>query len=171
MAESLTRSSRKWNPALVVGIDPDLSRTGIAIYDTASKKLIDCRSIKFMEVVKVVLSLPLETTLVRVEAGWLVRKSNWHSRKTMKVLEKKGITGERASNIAQRQAKNVGENHAIGKIIAETLTDAGFNVELIPPAGYSQFFDNNLFFKRQTGYPGRTNKDARAAAAMCWKYK
>ena len=76
-----------------------------------------------------------------------------------------------AARIAEKQAKNVGENHAIGKLIEEFLKVEGIPYELVRPFGATNMFKDVPTFQRTTGWKGRTHNDARSAAAICWEVK
>ncbi|HEY4714284.1 MAG TPA: hypothetical protein VIH30_08625 [Aquirhabdus sp.] len=93
---------------------------------------------------------------VVVEAGWLNKKSNFHGR-----------TGQTKA-VGERIAKNVGENHAAGKLIAEMAESMGLVVQLVRPTSKKL---NSEQFKQLTGIVGRTNQEQRDAGVLCWGMK
>ena len=159
----------------IIGIDPDVYKNGLAIFDTSSGQLVECTAMDYDKLVETLVPYKLNS-LIRLESGWTVKKSNWKQRsdRAFMGLLASGVpretAKERASLIAQRQSKNVGENHGSGKIILNHLTNNGYEFELVKPCGASSFFKDNDFFKKQTGWSKRTNNDARSAAALCYKY-
>ena len=134
-----------------IGIDPDVEKSGFAYM--VNGKLIALCNLPFFR-----LCTELETCaqgtsdlfLVTIEAGWLIKKSNWHP------AQGKGIR--------DKIAKNVGENHAAGKLIARWCYERDIPYELIPPRGKVK----SARFKRLTGWDGRTNQDMRDAAMLIW---
>lgn len=160
----------------IIGVDPDLYKSGFAVYDTERMELVECASYEYEDLIEKLLVYKGLHSLIRLEAGWLVKKSNWQSRQAISynALKQSGLNPDAAWNksciIAQRQSKNVGENHASGKLIQRHLEKHGYQFELVKPCGASSFFKDTVFFKKQTGWSKRTNNDARSAAALCYKY-
>ena len=132
----------------IIGIDPDLHKSGLAIYDTNKKSLVTCEAAEMWYLFECLYIYNDLSVLIRLE--YPSNTNTWH----------RGGKGA---------ALNVGKNQAVAIIIKEFLDSIGANYELIAPAGYSKLFDNEETFKRTTGWILRTNKDARAAAAMCWR--
>jgi hypothetical protein len=137
----------------IIGIDPDLHKSGFAVYDRKDKKLTECTSLYMWQVFECLQDccqeLPKEQFFVRLE--YPKNTNNYHG-------------GGRGSSV------NLGKNQAVAIILKEFLIAKGIRHELIFPAGYSNTFKDEKFFKKTTGYDERTNCDARAAAAMCFKY-
>ncbi len=146
-------------PKWVIGIDPDCDRNGIAVYNTMIKELEDVKALSFIDLMQYIESfmenIGEDSYLIRLEAGWLCKKSNWH-----------GQTGV----VAQRISKNVGANHEVGRQIEKYLISKSFNYELIKPIGYSKLFIDAKVFKSVTKWEGITNGDSRSACAMVWGY-
>lgn len=153
-----------------IGIDPDLTKSGYAVYDTEEKKLVACETLTFSGLqfkLKRMHRHPNTSCFVRLEAGWLIKKSNW---RTAKMLGEK-FSPITAARIAEKQAKNVGENHAIGKLIEEFLKAEGIPYELVKPFGATSMFKDVPTFQRTTGWTRRTHNDGRSAAAICWEVR
>ena len=153
----------KTNARYIVGIDPDLTKSGFAVYDRVEKRLVECTTVSFTGV-QWLIEKKYPGCFVRLEAGWLIAKSNWHLSRALGA-KYSPITAQR---IAERQAKNVGENHAVGKLLNEWLTEKKIPFELVKPFGATTFFKDRKVFKATTGWEARTHNDGRTAAAICW---
>ncbi len=68
----------------------------------------------------------------------------------------------------ERIGKNVGANHEAGRKIEEMLQYLKIPYELIQPRNNKINAD---FFRRITGYPGKTNQDMRDSAMLIWDRK
>lgn len=137
----------------IIGCDPDLYKSGFAVYDRKDKKLTECTSLYMWQLFDCLQDccqeLKKEDFIVRLE--YPKNTNTYH-------LGGKGA------------ALSVGKNQAVAIIIKEFLIAKGINHELVFPAGFSLTFKDEKFFKMQTGFTDRTNNDGRAAAAMIWKY-
>lgn len=105
---------------IYIGIDPDLTKSGIAVWHKEDKQL-DLKLWTFYELI-CTLQLWLNEKRnfeVIVEAGWLNKKSNFR--------------GTQNKAIGERIAKNVGENHATGKIIEQACQELGIAYRLVKP--------------------------------------
>ncbi|GAB3164563.1 hypothetical protein [Telluribacter humicola] len=103
----------------VGAIDPDLHMPGVAIWDRILKKWLCHQSISNDEVLGFLHQNYKRSELVIfLEAGWVHSKANF-----------RGGFGTDAHTIA----KNVGENHAMGKFLSGQLKKAGFQVVEIAP--------------------------------------
>ena len=137
-----------------VGIDPDINKSGFAI--TIDGALVRVEARTFFDLCDMLNSAKNiardvgAMLMVTIEAGWLIKKSNWHP--------------AQGRGIRDRIAKNVGENHAAGKLIARWCNEAGIPHELIPPRGKVK----SARFKRLTGWNKRTNQDMRDAVMLIW---
>ena len=109
----------------IIGIDPDLVKSGLAVYSKKTNRLILTLA-SFPDLIKSISSFNPKDTIVYVEAGWLNNKSNYRPRNN-------SMPAHIDSLIRERTAKNVGENHAVGKIIFEYLTNLGYLCELVRP--------------------------------------
>lgn len=135
--------------SLIIGIDPDLDASGVATLKNGQIEKLEC--LDFPKVIEFIhLQKPLIKKVV-IEAGWLNAKSNWHQAKTIQVAAKIG--------------KNVGENHATGKILAQMIEAMGVSVQLVRPTSSKL---NAEQFKRLTGFAGMTNPEKRDAGVLIW---
>ena len=103
---------------LTIGIDPDLTLSGVATYNKETRELT-VQKLSFFKLLEYLQQNREQIFRVRIEAGWLVNKSNYHKQQGYKQRE--------------RIAKNVGENHAIGKMIAEMCQYLELDFELRKP--------------------------------------
>ena len=137
-----------------IGIDPDINKSGLAI--TMNGALVRVEARTFFDLCEMLNSAkntardvgaPL---MVTIEAGWLIKKQNWHP--------------AQGRGVRDKIAKNIGENHAAGKLIARWCDEAGIPYELVPPRGKVK----SARFKRLTGWNKRANQDMRDAAMLIW---
>jgi hypothetical protein len=151
----------------IIGIDPDIINSGIAILNTSNKE-IELYSKRFplaIELLKLFCEKHLNicssrpNLMIVVEAGWKVKKSNYH--------KINGIPGEKIS-------KDVGSNHIAGKLIIEMLEYYKIPVvEHYPlkklwkgPKGKITHEEISNFMK----FPKRSNQEVRDAALLAWCY-
>lgn len=137
-----------------VGIDPDINKSGFAI--TIDGALVRVEALTFFNLCETLNSSrdiakdAGALLAVTIEAGWLIKKQNWHP--------------AQGRGVRDKIAKNIGENHAAGKLIARWCDEAGIPYELIPPRGKVK----SARFKRLTGWNKRANQDMRDAAMLIW---
>ena len=141
-----------------IGIDPDLKKSGVAIIyiepfkTQAIQTLENLEFFKLLKLLKTTIDThTFQNVTVFVEAGWLNKKSNYHS-----AFNKE---------IAGRIGKNVGENHAVGKLIEEYCIHNQITYKLVKPT--TKKWDAKLF-KQITKWDGRTNAETRDAVRTAW---
>lgn len=120
---------------IYIGIDPDLIKNGVATWHSDTKNL-ELELKTFYDLMQFLHAMPL-TGLgfeVIIEAGWLNKPSNF--RKTQN------------KSIGERIAKNVGENHAVGKLIEQACLELGITYKLVRPTKSKV---NKTFFFKLTG--------------------
>lgn len=103
---------------LIIGVDGDVDRNGIAIWDK-EKQSLELQSLTFFKLFDYLKAEKENIKIVKIEAGWLNQKSNFHFAKN------KGIS--------DRISKNVGENHATGKKIIEMCQYLEIEYKLVKP--------------------------------------
>lgn len=91
---------------IYIGIDPDVSKSGFAVWNTETKKFEVVTAMPFFDLLDELITYSTNCHVI-LEAGWLNKKSNYHFSKS--------------HAIGQRIAKNVGSNHQVGKLIEEYL--------------------------------------------------
>lgn len=138
-------------PEIIIGIDPDVDKSGFAIFLTDNQQLIlsqfDLQDL-FNQFLKYQ-HTHQDKILVRLEAGHKV-KSTWH----------KGGIG---------MAKRVGSNNEIGRQIEKFLIKNGIQHELVKPFGGSKV--NHETFCKITGWDikKKTNPETRVAGLLAFK--
>lgn len=156
------RRKRKYD--IVIGIDPDTDKSGVAFLKPATRQLEVTRLAfplltDYLQELRRKCEETGETALVVVEAGWMVAKSNYH-----------GTSGHRAEKIA----RNVGANHETGKKIVEMCKHYGLEVvEHAPLRKCWKGADGKITHEELasfTGLSGRTNQDERDAALLAWYF-
>lgn len=149
---------------IVIGIDPDSERSGLAVLDVRSRKM-RVAALPFPELMDALRSAKesaeAEGRSVRVviEAGYM-RKGNWHLR-----------AGDTRASAAAK-GRNVGMNHQTGALICEMCRHFGLRVsEASPLPKLWKGRDRKITHSELasfTGVSGRTNQDGRDAALLAW---
>ncbi len=137
---------------MIIGIDPDLEKSGVAILGDS----LELKNLTFAETLELFKSHQDQIKKVVIESGWENKKSNFHHR-----------IGQRKS-VGERIAKNVGENHATGKLLVEMAKYYGLVVHLVKPSRSKVKAED---FNRLTGWQGRTNQEQRDAALLIFGMK
>ena len=137
---------------MIIGIDPDLIKSGVAIITDK----MTLHNLTFPQLMQLFSDNKEQIKKVVIEAGWLNAKSNFHAR-----------YGQ-SKSAGERIAKNVGENHATGKLIAEMAEYYGLNVVLVKPTKKKYTAEE---FNRLTGWVGRSNQEQRDAGALVYGMK
>ncbi|MGQ1234088.1 hypothetical protein ACT43E_08155 [Acinetobacter baumannii] len=135
---------------IIIGIDPDLEKSGVAVLKDGLLRLDNMRFYDLTQYFEVNKD---QIKKVVIEAGWLNKKSNLHGR-----------IGQ-SKRAGERIAKNVGENHATGKLIAEMAQSFGLPIVLVKPTKTKL---NAEQFSKITGWQGRTNQEQRDAGMLIW---
>lgn len=140
----------------IVAIDPDLNASGVAAWNTKTREWIIAKAVSIENILSELSGLPPTETTIYLEAGWLIRKANL-----------------RAGNYreAQAKARNVGENHATGKLICKLLKAAGYSVIEFKPLRKGAFKTlygswsetGRMYVQKESGLSQRMNDDVRDA--------
>jgi hypothetical protein len=106
--------------SVIIGIDPDIDKSGIAIIDNRDKtpRLVEMSIWSLARIADY--NLQGRPAVFVVEAGWL-NKTVWHGAGKLGVLP------------AMEVARRVGENHGFGKALVQLLKGMGFKVVLARP--------------------------------------
>lgn len=147
----------------IAGLDPDISKNAIAIWDRQDSKWIDVRGVPFEDMLHYFSFLPnthaainRENTVIYVEAGWKNQITNFH----------RGYK----SNASEKIAMNIGMNHAVSMLTARVLKSAGWEVVEIAPVGKAKGWIKNskgwtkqgrAYVDERSGYKGKINDDLR----------
>lgn len=149
----------------IIAIDPDNDKSGVAFLKPKTRQL-EVTNLTFpllldyLQHVKGVHDETKESLIVVVEAGWMVKKSNFHD-----------AQGHRAEKIA----KDVGANHETGRKIVEMCRHYGIKVlEHAPLVKCWKGRDGKITHEELVAFTGlmggRTNQDARDAALLAWVF-
>jgi hypothetical protein len=147
----------------VIGIDPDVDKSGVAYLRTSTRQL-EVSSLTFPRLMDYLQFAARkrdekkETLIVVVEAGWLNTISNYHTD---------------AGRRGQRIAKNVGANHQVGKIIVQMCERHDIPVEIVKPLKKMwKGKDGKITQKEIQAFTGlsKTNQEGRDAALIAWTY-
>lgn len=151
----MTSLPKKGSVSNVVAIDPDLHASGVAAWSNRNNQWIFAKKVAIENILNEFKDLPAADTVIYVEAGWLIGKSNF-----------------RGGNyrVSQAMARKVGENHATGKIISKILGAAGYNVIEFTPLKKGIFKNANGWteigrrhVENSSGLSHRMNDDVRDA--------
>jgi len=150
----------------IIGIDPDVDKSGCAFLETKTKRL-ETTSLTFPLLLDYLIqekknAEQCETSIiVIVEAGWL-NKSNWHLRNN---------DGKR---VAAAKGNSTGRNHEVGRKIIECAKHYGFEVfEQRPLKKAWKGKDGKITHEELqyfTGIMGQTNQESRDAALIAWNH-
>lgn len=134
---------------IYIGIDPDVDLCGIACWDAETKSFDYIKKMGFWDIIEEIKLWNIPLHLV-IEAGWLIKKSNFHTHP------------KQGKRVGERIAKNVGSNHQIGKLLYEYCNRKKITVTLVKPQGKIKAET----FKNLTKWQTRTNQDMRDAAML-----
>jgi len=137
-----------------IGIDPDLKKSGFAVWHKRIKTL-ELSVENFFDATVMIHSYheaPNVKLIVFIEAGWLNKKSNYRP----------GLTPAVRENIA----KKVGQNHAVGQLFVEFCEINEINFRTVKPT--MSKIDAKTF-NRITGYKGFSNQEKRDAGMLAIK--
>lgn len=164
------RAKKQPKPDVVIGIDPDAEKNGVAIYDTTTG-LVETTSLTFPDTLDYLRYAQSQakaggrTLKVYIEAGWL-NKTHWH------------VAYSDSRQAAAAKGNAVGRNHETGRKIAEMCQHWEIPHELVKPLPL-KIGGVNLWkgkegkitaeeLQAKTGIRGRTNQEARDAALIAW---
>lgn len=127
-----------------IGIDPDLIESGVAVWDSELKQFDFIKRMAFWEVIEEIecWNIPVE---VVIEAGWLNKPKNFHDKKLIvsasNAANKLKLTGAGRETFinnylkktGERVSANVGENHAVGKLLEQYCQANKIRYRLVKP--------------------------------------
>ena len=148
----------------VIGIDPDVERSGYACIDMETKKVtVDTATLPvLLQTIEIMQSTALASDkrlTVFVEAGWL-RESNWH------------LNFRDSKQTAAAKGRAAGRNHQRGMDICELLSYSGISVVQVPPlTKIWHGKDRKITHEELCSIMGpvkHTNQEGRDAALLAW---
>lgn len=151
----------------IIGIDPDVDKSGFALLDVASRSMMAVDAFDFAHIA--IKELPLIAEKVKtsgkniavvVEASWMI-SGNWH------------LTHKGRKEYAAATGYKVGCNHQVGKLIVEMCKAYGIPVvEHIPLHKCWSGKDGKITHYELTQFcpvdKTRTNQEMRDAALLAW---
>ncbi|MFW1748889.1 hypothetical protein ACG9XW_22220 [Acinetobacter guillouiae] len=135
---------------LIIGIDPDLEKSGVAVLGQS----FELKNLTFAETVELFRSHQDQIKKVVIEAGWMNKKSNFR--------------GGHSKRVSEQISRRVGLNHATGILLVEMAKSFGLAVVEVRPTKTKK---NSEEFNRITGWQGRTNQEQRDAGMLIWGMK
>ena len=157
-------------PDIIIGIDPDLDKSGIAQLRVAEKDL-ELLSSSFPELIDYLQRMAdyqhrtAGRVVVVVEDSWSI-SYNWKAKRE---------GSERGMANMLKIAENVGRCHAVGMKIVECARRFGLEVvEQLPLKKIWKGRDGKITHDELSafvpGLPSRTNQDERDAALLAWNH-
>lgn len=146
---------------LIIGIDSDVDKNGVAIYNQDNGNFEVC-SLSFFGLFDYLKDMDFHVKLVVIEAGWM-NAGNYH--------KKSKFTAANNANIGQR----VGANFEVSKKIAEMCGYLQIPYkEINPLLKHWKGPDKKITskeFNNVSGITCRTNQEERDAGLICLAYK
>jgi hypothetical protein len=136
------------NKNILIGIDPDTEKSGVAIkYDG-----LQLYNMTFFQLYDFLFNFKMENVKVYIECGFL-NGGNRH----------KVLGGSLALN--SKIGERIGANHEIAKKICEMCEYLKIEFIQVRP---TKTKSNSDYFKKITGYNKRTNQEQRDACLLIW---
>ncbi len=151
---------------LIAGIDPDIDKSGLAIWSRKDRKYTVLKVLPFAELQETLCSYdPAELSVV-VEAAWLNGDIMYrhHEKNLPKDFNKWTIEGRYAYMF--KRGTDVGRNFAVGQTLVHYLKANGYDVEERKPE--SKKWDSATF-QSLTKLKIRTNQEVRDAAKLVFQ--
>lgn len=158
----------------IVGLDPDVLKIGFSSYNKETKEL-QYSAINFFDLQRWLIENKSEITQVKIEAGWKISKSDFHS-----TIPKKRYYSHaevlKYSNISATIGKKVGANHEVGRKIEQLCIDLEIPYKLSLPltkrwkgAGGKITHEEIVKLLKPLGIemPKKSNSDVRDAILIC----
>lgn len=146
---------------LILGIDPDTDKSGICTYwKENGQRRFKLYSLTFFELFDYLIANKHEIKIVIVEAGWLVKKSNYREKYSK-------------TNVSTKIGKDVGSNHEAGRKIVEMCDYLEIPCTAVRPLKKSwKGTDGKITHKEFINLTGtdlkRTNQEERDSLLLVW---
>lgn len=157
---------------VVIGIDPDVEKSGCAYLEVATRRL-EISTLTFPDLLDYLRYVQRQTEVAQknfrviIEAGWL-NKAHWH------------LAPKDTKTVAAAKGNSAGRNHETGRKIAEMCKHWQMPYELVKPLALKvggvnlwQGKDGKITQEELsafTGITGRTNQEGRDAALIAWEW-
>lgn len=151
---------------VIVGIDPDVDKNGVAYLECDSKKLEVSELtfpllLDYLRFVKRQSEVSGKNFRVVVEAGWL-NKGNWH------------ISPKDTKAVAAAKGNHTGRNHETGRKIVEMCKHWEMDVDEVKPLAKCWSGKDKKITHQElasfTGLMQHTQQEGRDAALLAWVY-
>ncbi len=140
---------------LYIGIDPDVDKSGFAVWNKPAQKFESIEALGLAEIMSFFQVMKISIEIVVIEAGYM-NKGNRHTFKGQSVAA------------AAKTGENVGRNHQRGMDIVEILEWMRIPYRLQKPITPNKWKDDAAYFKTITGWHGKTNPEKRDAAMLVY---
>ena len=151
---------------VIIGIDPDAEKSGVAILERATRRLT-LKTLAFADLLECLqyerqrATVQEKQLVVVIEAGWL-NTGNWHLHYTYSIQKAAAI------------GRSTGMNHQTGILLTEVCKFWRLRCELQKPLvkcwkGKDRKITHDEL-AAFTGVTGRTNQEERDAALLAWHY-
>jgi len=143
---------------LVVGIDPDIEASGVAVYDCSLRAFVLCTTMSLPDLAAWLSEVPVSDTLVVLEESSLSTK-NWH------------ISPRDSIYVAAAKGRSVGLCHATARHISEFCNK--FGIGYIAKTPLKLNWKNGKASHEEVasilpGCPKKTNQEVRDAMLLAW---
>lgn len=141
----------------LLGVDPDVSKSGVCLWDRKEKSILLLTTMTFPKLLDYFLELKEKhgkELRVSIEAGWL-NKSNWHR------------SVGKSSNYNAKIGERTGANFEVGKKLFEMCEHYGIDAILVKPTRKKLDAEQ---FKWVTGYDKRINQECRDACMLVFGF-
>ena len=156
-------------PKYIIGIDPDINKSGVAILDVNAKMFYPVQALTFMELatklsmIKVDHEFPItkDNCIVVIEDS--DNRTNWH------------LEGKHTPRVAAAIGHNTGMCHAVQRLIEEAADWFGFKIALQRPFKKTWMGRDGKITQEEIRQfiptlPERMNQECRDAALLAWCY-
>jgi len=147
-----------------IGIDPDLKKSGLAVWSKKLKKHTYIKSLESHKLIQNLSQIKPGEAVFFIDAGWL--NGGFHHRVGFPDDFNKWPRKSQEAYLVECGVR-VGENFGVGKFIYSFLLPVHGEdfVQLVRPVSQKW---SAADLKRYTGWKGRTNEDSRDAARHCY---
>src|SRR5690606_5123563 len=145
---------------VIIGVDPDVDKNGVAIYEKSTKDL-QLLTLSFFQLLDYLSQNKDQIKEVVIEASWKHKKANFHENR-------------RGVGVASQIGARTGANHEVGRKIVEMCSYLSIPSKEVLPLRKRWSGPNGKItheeFRKLTGYIGSTNQEKRDAALLIWGY-
>lgn len=141
----------------IIGIDPDVDKSGFCLINRLEKKIVFLKSLTFFEMLNMLNAIDNADCVVYIEVT--NTKHNWHLQNDSK-------------RVAAAKGYSVGRNAQVANLIVEMCEYLNIEYRKVKPLKKFWHGSNRKItakeFKHITGYEGSTNQEMRDAGLLAW---